>query len=81
MCTYLLDNEDELDLILKGVTHNTLDIATTNMEFGSMTENAIRFLTSKRQLSVMLADIAGERMGYWRQGWAHIRSQHPFILI
>ena len=76
MCAYLLDNDDELNQILNRVMDETLDTKS-----GSMTDGAVRFLTSERQVPAMLADVAEGSTGYCRQGWVHARSQHLFILM
>ena len=68
MCAYLLGNEDELDVILYGVTDETLDIVTTYTESGSMTDSAVRFLTSERQVPVMLTDVIEGEYGVLQAG-------------
>ena len=81
MCTYLLDSEEELDLILYGVTYETLDNATTNTESGSMTDSAVRFPTSEGKVPAPLDDIAEGEYRVLQVVWTYTRTQHPFILM
>ena len=55
MCAYLPEDDDELNRIVDGVTHNHLE--TTAKESGSTTDSNVRVFTSEMQAPATLEEI------------------------